>query len=71
MKHSKDLTEGKIPPAIISLAIPMFLGMLAIMLFQLADTYFLGQLGADELAAMGFIFPVFFAVHSPHKLCES
>jgi len=64
LKHSKDLTEGKIPPAIISLAIPMFLGMLAIMLFQLADTYFLGQLGADELAAMGFIFPVFFAVHS-------
>lgn len=37
---------------------PMIVGLLSIVLFNLADTYFLGQKGTDELAAMGFIFPV-------------
>jgi putative MATE family efflux protein len=37
---------------------PMIIGLLSIVLFNLADTYFLGQKGTDELAAMGFIFPV-------------
>jgi putative MATE family efflux protein len=36
----------------------MIPGTLSIVLFNLADTYFVGQLGADPLAAMGFSFPV-------------
>ena len=36
----------------------MMMGFIAIMGFNVADTYFVAQLGTDELAAMGFIFPV-------------
>ena len=40
------------------MAIPMFFGIVAIMVFQLTDTWFASQLGTDELAAMSFTFPV-------------
>lgn len=36
----------------------MVVGVFSIVLFNLADTYFVGQLGTEPLAAMGFIFPV-------------
>lgn len=65
MKDSKnDMLDGDIPDTLIRMAIPMFFGMIAIMLFQIVDTYFVGQLGSDQLAAMGFVFPVIFIMHS-------
>ncbi len=64
MKNSKNLSEGPIKSTLFSLTIPLFIGMIAIMFFQIADTYYLGQLGADELSAMGYIFPIFFAFES-------
>lgn len=36
----------------------MIMGIFAIVAFNLADTYFVSKLGTNELAAMGFIFPV-------------
>ena len=36
----------------------MVLGIGAIILFNVVDTIFVGQLGADALAAMSFTFPV-------------
>ncbi len=41
-----------------SQALPMIWGILAIISMNLADTYFVGQLGTNELAAMGFTFPI-------------
>lgn len=46
------------------MAVPMFFGIAAIILFTVVDTYFVGQLGANELAAMGFCFPVAFFVQN-------
>jgi putative MATE family efflux protein len=40
------------------MALPMLIGILSAVGFNLVDTYFVGQLGANELAAMGFSFPV-------------
>lgn len=40
------------------LVLPMIPGTLSIVLFNLVDTYFVGRLGADPLAAMSFSFPV-------------
>jgi putative MATE family efflux protein len=40
------------------LAWPMLGGLFSGVAFNLADTFFVGQLGAPELAAMGFTFPV-------------
>ena len=44
--------------ALRSLAIPTLLGIVFILAVNLIDTYFVGQLGTAELAAMGFTFPV-------------
>ncbi len=58
------LTEGPIFRTLIDLTIPMIFGMLGVTIFNLVDTYFVGQLGTDELAAMSFTFPVIMAVAS-------
>jgi putative MATE family efflux protein len=41
---------------------PMTVGILANMFFNLVDTFFVGQLGQQELAAMAFTFPLVFFV---------
>ena len=55
------LTEGPVGRHLIRLTVPMIWGLLAMMTFNVADTYFVGQLGVRELAAMSFTFPVVFA----------
>ena len=37
---------------------PMTIGLLSVVFFNLADTYFVSRLGTEELAAMSFTFPV-------------
>ncbi len=58
------LTEGPVGRHLVAMTIPMIWGLLAIMTFNVADTYFVGQLGTRELAAMSFTFPVVFALIS-------
>lgn len=52
------LVQGDVKKALISLALPMTLGIVFIIAVNLVDTYFVGQLGTAELAAMSFTFPV-------------
>lgn len=52
------LTEGSVRRQLIKLALPMSVGIFTIICFSLVDTFFVGQLGRDELAAMTFTFPV-------------
>ena len=59
-----NLTEGPIGSRLTKMAVPMMFGMVAIMLFNVADTFFVGQLGPQELAAMGYSFPVIFVINS-------
>lgn len=47
--------EGK---TIRSLMLPTLAGMIAMVCYNIADTYFVGQLGTLELAALSFTFPV-------------
>jgi MATE family, multidrug efflux pump len=56
-KH-KDLTNGSIGHHLITLTLPTIGGMLAIIVFNVTDTFFVSKLGTDALAAMGFTFPV-------------
>ncbi len=58
------LVEGDVRKALISLALPMSLGIVFLIAVNLVDTYFVGQLGTDELAAMSFSFPVVMLVMS-------
>ena len=58
------LTEGPVGRILVNKAIPMLLGIAAIIFFNLVDTFWVGQLGAKPLAAMSFTFPVTFVVLS-------
>ena len=60
-KKSKniEMITGDPKKAIIKLALPMMLSMLLIMLYNLADSIWVAGLGADALAAVGFITPLF------------
>jgi putative MATE family efflux protein len=53
-----QILTGNVKKQMFRLTLPSIGGMLAIMIFNLTDTYFVSKLGTDHLAAMGFIFPV-------------
>ncbi len=52
------LTEGSVSSQLAKLTVPMVWGILAMMAFNVTDTWFVAQLGVRELAAMSFTFPV-------------
>jgi len=52
------LIEGPVAAHLVSMTVPMIWAVLAIMLFNATDTWFVAQLGAQPLAAMSFTFPV-------------
>ena len=55
-KH--NLTEGNISQQLFSMTVPMIGGIFAIMSMNIVDTYYVGQLGTQELAAMSFTIPI-------------
>ncbi len=59
-----DLTTGSIPRRLVQLTLPMMLGIVSMVAFNLIDTYFVGQLGKRELAALSFTFPVIMVIFS-------
>ena len=58
MKSKAVLTEGPIGKTIIKLTFGMMVGMFGMVMFNLVDTFFIGQLGTTYLAAMSFTLPV-------------
>ncbi len=60
----RNLTEGNIRRQLIDLTWPMLLGSMGMVVFNLVDTFFVGQLGVHELAAMSFSFPVIMFLNS-------
>ena len=63
-KGNRNLTEGNIKKQLYSLTWPMLLGMMGMVIFNLVDTYFVGKLGVQQLAAMSFSFPVIMFLNS-------
>ncbi len=54
-----EYTKGSIPKILLKTGSAMIIATLAMSGYNIADTYFVGQLsGAEPLAAMGFTFPV-------------
>lgn len=58
MKKKNNLTEGNITKHLISLTVPMVVGMMVMQGFNIADTYFVAKLGSIELAAISYTGPV-------------
>lgn len=52
------LTHGPVSQRLRELTVPTIWGVFAMMTFNVVDTWFVGQLGTSELAAMSFTFPV-------------
>jgi putative MATE family efflux protein len=62
-KKEKDGVKtllGDPKKAVVKLSIPMIVAMSVQTIYSLIDTYWVSGLGADALAAMGFVFPFFF-----------
>jgi putative MATE family efflux protein len=58
------MTEGAVAPLLVRLTLPMIVGVLSILAFNLVDTFFVGRLGTEQLAAMSFTFPVVLVIGS-------
>lgn len=67
MRHSgggRDLTRGSIVGALIALAVPISAANVLQTVYQLTDTFWLGRIGAEAVAAVSLSFPVIFVLIS-------
>ncbi len=64
MADKRDLTAGPTWQKLLQLAGPMVFGIIAVISVSLIDTYYVGQLGTQELTALSFTFPVTLTVSS-------
>ena len=54
----KDLTDGDVGNHLYDMTVPMIWGILSIMSMNIVDTFYVGQLGTEPLAAMSFTIPI-------------
>lgn len=59
-----NLTEGPVRAHLIRLSVPMIWGIMAIISFQLVNTYYVSLLGTPQLAAISYTFPVTYGIFS-------
>ncbi len=64
LSNSRDLKTGPVWQNLARLAGPMMFGITAVISVSLVDTYYVGQLGTQELTALSFTFPVTLSVSS-------
>ena len=57
-EQRKYLTEEKIPTLVLNMAVPSIISMLITSFYNMADTFFVGQIGTTATAAVGVIFPL-------------
>ena len=53
-QQANPMIDKPVNKMLLRMAAPISLGMLSTFLFQIVDTYFVGKLGSDELAALAF-----------------
>ncbi|MGL5484101.1 MAG: MATE family efflux transporter, partial [Aeromonas veronii] len=64
MTRTNPMLTAPIPVVLRQMTGPMIFGIIAILAFNLVDTFFIGMLGTEALAAISFTFPVTFVVTS-------
>ena len=55
-KHYKMMTEAPVEPLVLKLAVPTVISMLVSSIYNMADTFFVSQLGTSASAAVGIVF---------------
>jgi putative MATE family efflux protein len=63
MQDKYGLLSNPIHLVLRQMTIPMVFGLIAVLMFNLVDTFFISLLGTEALAAMSYTFPVTFAVN--------
>lgn len=63
-KTNKSLTNRSEVKILTELTIPMIFGMLSMVIFNIVDTYYVGKLGTNQMAALTFTFPVVLVLNS-------
>lgn len=63
MQDKHGLLTAPIGTVLRNMTIPMTLGMISVLMFNLVDTFFISLLGTQALAAVSFTFPVTFALN--------
>ena len=58
LKNQEEILKGNLWKAILSLAVPVFINSFIQTLYNLTDTYWLGKLGTEQLAAINLVTPV-------------
>ena len=58
------LTEGSVGWLLVRLTLPMIMGILSMVVYNLVDTFFVSRLGKLQMAALTFTFPVVLFVGS-------
>lgn len=58
------LTQGPIDRVILTMAVPTIISMLITSLYNIADTFFVGQLDTQSIAAVGVVFSVMFFIQA-------
>lgn len=64
MSRSPDILAAPIRSTLVRMTLPMMVGIVSLMLFNIADIWFVGQLGTEPMAALAFTFPVTFSITS-------
>lgn len=64
MSSTANLLTDPIAPTLKKMTLQVLVGMITLMSFNLIDTYFIGLLGTEPLAAISFTFPVTFTIIS-------
>jgi putative MATE family efflux protein len=62
--HGVNLLRGNPKEAVKKLALPLMLSMMIISLYNIIDSFWVAGLGADQLAAVGFVIPLEFLIIS-------
>jgi len=62
--NKAQLIEGPVGKILFNMTVPMIFGMVGMVAFNLVDTFFVGQLGTEELAALSFTFPIIMVIGS-------
>lgn len=64
MRKREKLTDKPILKTLFALSLPVMIGEGMQLLYNLADTFWVGQLGSVELAAISLSFPIIFVIFS-------
>ena len=57
-ERQQMLANAPIPGLVIRLSIPTIISMLVTSLYNMADTFFVGQISTSATAAVGVVFPL-------------